>query len=53
MNPMMTRVHMQDQVENRIKDLMQDDQSIRRVEFLQDTVTLCIVTVFLLLGLSW
>ena len=50
---MMTRVHMQDQVENRIKDLMRDNQAIKRSEFLQDIVTLCIVTVFLLLGLSW
>ncbi len=49
---MMTRIHMQDQVENRIKELMQDNQALKRSEFLQDIVTLCIVTIFLLLGLS-
>ena len=49
---MMTQVHMQDQVDNRIKDLMRDNQAIKGSEFLQDIVTLCIVTVFLLLGLS-
>jgi len=50
---MITRIHMQDQITNRIEELMRENQSVAKEELLQDIATLAIVTVFLLLGLSW
>jgi len=50
---MITRIHMQDQVRNRIKELNTDTHRVDWNEFLQNIVTLSIVTLFLLLGLSW
>lgn len=50
---MMTRIHMQDQVHNRIEELMKENEPIAKEKLFQDTATLAIVTVFLLLGLSW
>ncbi len=50
---MITRLHMQDQITNRIDELMKENQSLGKEELFQDIATLAIVTVFLLLGLSW
>lgn len=50
---MITRIHMQDQITNRIEELMKENQSIVKEALFQDIATLAIVTVFLLLGLSW
>lgn len=50
---MMTRIHMQDQVHNRIDELTDKHGAINWDEFFQNVVTLTIVTIFLLLGLSW
>jgi hypothetical protein len=50
---MMNRIHMQDQVHDRIKDLMRHEHLAHLDELLQNIVTLAIVSVFLLLGLSW
>ncbi len=50
---MMTRIHMQDQIHNRIEELMKENEPITKEKLFQDTATLAIVTVFLLLGLSW
>lgn len=50
---MITRIHMQDQITNRIDELMKENQSFGKEELFQDIATLAIVTVFLLLGLSW
>ncbi len=50
---MINRIHMQDQVQDRIKDLMRHEHLTELNELLQNIVTLAIVSVFLLLGLSW
>ena len=50
---MMTRIHMQDQINNRIDELMRDDAALDFEEVMQNVVTLTIVAVFLLLGLNW
>ena len=50
---MMTRVHMQDQIHNRIEELNKENQHIDWDDVAQNIVTLSIVTIFLLLGLSW
>lgn len=50
---MMNRFHMQDQVNNRIEELMRNHHSDDVNEMLQNAVTLAIVSLFLLLGLSW
>ncbi len=50
---MINRIHMQDQVQDRIKDLMRQEHLTELNELLQNVVTLAIVSVFLLLGLSW
>lgn len=50
---MMSRFHMQDQIENRIDELSDDSHELNLEEVLQNIVTLSIVTVFLFLGLSW
>lgn len=50
---MMTRIHMQDQVHNRIKDFMNEGSSYDWDEIFQNTATLTLVTLFMTLGLSW
>jgi hypothetical protein len=50
---MMTRIHMQDQINNRIEELMKENHVVSWDEWFQNIVTVAIVTVFLLLGLSW
>jgi hypothetical protein len=50
---MMNRIHMQDQIHNRIKDITNNEHSASRDELLQNIATLAIVSTFLLLGLSW
>ena len=50
---MMTRIHMQDQIHNRIEELMKENRAVVKEKLFQDTATLAIVSVFLLLGLSW
>ncbi len=50
---MMTRIHMQDQVHNRIEDLMQDHKRLNWDEISQDIVTFGIITVFIMIGLNW
>ncbi len=49
---MMTRIHMQDQVHNRIKELMNEKRHDWD-EIFQNAATLTLVTLFLTLGLSW
>ena len=49
----MTRIHMQDQISNRIDEFMRDDSALDLEEIAQNVVTLTIVAVFLLLGLNW
>ncbi|MGR9071944.1 MAG: hypothetical protein ACU833_02650 [Gammaproteobacteria bacterium] len=50
---MMTRIHMQDQITNRIEELMRDDRGVDLDEVLQNAATLTLIAVFLLLGLNW
>ncbi len=50
---MMTRIHMQDQVHNRINDLMNDKPAVDWDEIFQNAVTLALVILFMTLGLSW
>ncbi len=50
---MMTRIHMQDQITNRIEELMRDSQRQQWDGIFQNAATIMIVAVFLLLGLSW
>jgi hypothetical protein len=50
---MINRIHMQDQVQNRIKDITNNRHSENLEELFQNIVTLAIVSTFLLLGLSW
>lgn len=50
---MMNRIHMQDQVHNRIEDITNNGHSASLEELFQNIATLAIVSIFLLLGLSW
>ena len=50
---MMSRIHMQDQVHNRIKDLMNEEPHIDWDGIFQNAATLTLVTLFMTLGLSW
>ena len=49
----MTRIHMQDQISNRIENFMHEDSILDIDEVMQNVATLSIVAVFLLLGLNW
>lgn len=53
----MTNVHMQDQVHNRIEELMgehdHNPNSLDWDEIFQNAATLALVVVFMTLGLSW
>ncbi len=50
---MMTRIHMQDQVRNRIQDLMNEGNRYDWDEIFQNAATLTLVALFMTLGLSW
>lgn len=50
---MMTRIHMQDQITNRIEEFMHEETMLDVDEIMQNVATLSIVAVFLLLGLNW
>lgn len=50
---MTTRVHMQDQVTNRIEMIMQDHARPTLDDYAQTAVTVLIVFVFMTLGLAW
>lgn len=50
---MIPRIHMQDQVHDRIKDIMGEKNSFSIEELFHSIATMAIVIVFLLLGLNW
>ncbi|WP_305909283.1 hypothetical protein Q9L42_006245 [Methylomarinum sp. Ch1-1] len=50
---MMSRIHMQDQVHNRIQELMNEAPRHNWDEILQNIATLALVTIFMTLGLCW
>jgi len=52
---MMTNIHMQDQVHNRISELMNETESSHHDwdELFQNATTLSLIIIFMTLGLSW
>ncbi len=50
---MKTRTHMQDQIHNRIDDLMNENTHYDWDEVFQNAATLSLVIVFMTLGISW
>ena len=50
---MIPRIHMQDQIHNRIQELMEEVPRHNWDEIFQNAATLTLVTIFLTLGLSW
>lgn len=50
---MILKTHMQDQMTNRIEEIMHEEHLLNIDEVLQNVATLSIVAVFLLLGLNW
>jgi len=50
---MQSRTHMQDQIHNRIEELMNDHSSYDWDEIFQNAATLSLVILFMTLGLSW
>jgi hypothetical protein len=50
---MITKIHMQDQINNRINDLMDDDKLSRTDEFLQIFIGLTMVVIFFVAGIHW
>ena len=52
---MMTNIHMQDQIHNRIEDLM-NEESISKAdwdEVFQNAATFSLIILFMTLGLNW
>ncbi len=50
---MMTRIHMQDQIDNRIEELMNEKHHIDWDEVFQNATTLSLIILFVTLGISW
>ena len=50
---MITRTHMQDQIHNRIEELMNEKNSCDWDEIFQNAATFSLILVFISLGLSW
>ena len=50
---MATRIHMQDQVKNRIESFMRNDRLPTIGDYAQTALTLLIVFIFLVFGLNW
>ena len=50
---MLPHTHMQDQVHDRIKEIMGENHRYKLDDILQNLATLMIIIVFLLLGLNW
>jgi len=50
---MHSRTHMQDQIHNRIEELMNEDNHYDWDEVFQNAATLSLVILFMTLGLSW
>jgi hypothetical protein len=50
---MITKIHMQDQINNRINDLMRDDKLSKTDELLQIFISLTTVVMILIVGVHW
>jgi len=50
---MITRTHMQDQIHNRIEELMNEKSSCDWDEVFQNAATFSLIILFMSLGLNW
>ena len=50
---MITNTHMQDQIHNRIEELMNEKTFYNWDEIFQNATTFSLIVIFLTLGLSW
>ena len=50
---MMTRTHMQDQIHNRIEELMNEKSCFDWDEAFQNAATFSLILLFISLGLNW
>jgi hypothetical protein len=50
---MMTRIHMQDQIQNRIEEFMNEKNHHDWDEIFQNAATFSLIIIFMTLGLSW
>ncbi len=50
---MITRIHMQDQIHNRIDELMNEKHPYDWDEVFQNATTFSLIVLFITLGLSW
>ncbi|MCK4841468.1 MAG: hypothetical protein KAT04_06245 [Methylococcales bacterium] len=50
---MITRIHMQDQIHNRIEEFMDEKSIYDWDEIFQNATTLTLIMLFISLGLSW
>lgn len=50
---MMSRTHMQDQIQNRIEELMNEKSIYNWDEIFQNVATFSLIILFMSLGLSW
>ncbi len=50
---MITHIHMQDQIDNRIEDLMDEKTHYDWDEIFQNASTFSLLVLFMTLGLSW
>ncbi len=50
---MITRIHMQDQIHNRIEELMNEKNTNNWDEVFQDAATFSLIVLFMTLGLNW
>lgn len=49
----MTRIHMQDQIQNRIAELMNEKNTYDWDAVFQDAATFSVIMLFMALGLNW
>ncbi len=50
---MITHIHMQDQIQNRIEELMNEKNNHDWDEIFQNAATFSLIIIFMTLGLSW
>ena len=50
---MITHIHMQDQIHNRIDDLMSEGKLDNWSELLQNVATLALIVIFMVVGINW
>ncbi len=50
---MLTQIHMQDQIDNRIEELMNEKSLFNWDEIFQNASTFSLIVLFITLGLGW